>query len=77
MGDVVELRPSMNIPETLRAIADEIEAGDLNPDAVTLIAVPYIYQIGTCNNNDAMNETIFSCNYAIHKLMTAAMDITT
>lgn len=75
MGKVIELRPSMNIPETLRAIADEIEGGEINPDAITLIAVPDIYQIGVGNDNDAATETIFSCNYAIHKLMTAAMDI--
>jgi hypothetical protein len=58
MGDIITLRPNMNIPETLRAIADEIEQGIFTTDAVTLIAVPDIFQIGTCNDNDAVNETI-------------------
>ncbi|NOY72195.1 MAG: hypothetical protein GXP14_07430 [Gammaproteobacteria bacterium] len=75
MGDVIEIKPSMNIPETLRNIADGIERGDINPDAITLIAIPNVYQIGIFNDNDAASETIFACNYAIHKLMTASMDI--
>lgn len=75
MSNVVEIKPSMNIPDTLRTIADEIERGEINPEAVTLIAIPHVYQIGVFNDNDAASETVFSCNFAIHKLMTAAMEI--
>lgn len=76
MGDLIQLKPCMNIPDTLRAIADEIESGKKSADCVTVIAIPDIYQIGTFNENDAVSETIFACNYAIHKLMNAAMGIT-
>ena len=75
MNNVIELKPSMDIPKTLRVIADEIEQGIIKPDAVTLIAIPNIYQIGVFDDGDAASETIFNCNYAIHKLMNAAMDI--
>lgn len=75
MGNIVQLKPSVDIPQTLRSIASDIENGIITTDSVTLIAVPNIYQIGTFNDNDAVTETIFNCTFAIHKLMNAAMDI--
>jgi len=75
MGNIIELRTNKSIQKVLRDIADDIDKGVISPESVTLIAIPHIYQIGTFGGNDAAYETIFSCNFAIHKLMAAAMGI--
>ena len=71
---VVDLKPSMNLSETLRRIADEIDSGEIKPDDITVIAIPHIYQIGVMNDEQAAMCTIFNCNYAIHKLMESSMN---
>ena len=73
MTNVVSLRPSMNAAEALRNIADAIDDGEFNGDSVTVIAMPDIFQLGPFNDSEAAAETVFNCNYAIYKLMNAAM----
>ncbi len=71
-GNVIPIKPSMDISKTLRDIADDIESGVINPNTLTVIAVPYIYQLGVFSDEDAVSEAVFSCNYAIHKIMNQA-----
>lgn len=73
MTNITEIKPSMDIAGTLRRIADDIDKGVVKPDNVTLIALPHVYQIGTFDDGAAATETIFNCNFAIHKLMDAAL----
>ena len=75
MSNVIDLFQNQDAATALRNIADAIDAGEFNGDSLTLITVPDVFQIGTFENNDAITETLFNCQYAIHKLMTAAMDI--
>ena len=73
MDNVIDLKPSMNMAETLRLIADEIDSGAIKPDDITLIAIPHVYQIGVMSDEQAAMCTVFNCNYAIQKLMHAAL----
>lgn len=75
--NVVNIRPSVSMADALRNIADEIERGEIEPENLTIIAGIDIYQLGGNfrNDEDAVKETIWNCNFAISKLMNAAQGI--
>lgn len=74
MGSNVQLlKESMDIPGTLRRIADDIEAGELPNKTATLILDRSVFHMGLCVSDDAAAcRVVFDCNYAIGLLMAAA-----
>lgn len=74
MGEVLQLKPCVNVVTALRNIADGIESGELEADSITLISPPDIYHLGVFDDGAAAQDAIFNMTYGIHKMMNAAMD---
>lgn len=72
---IVDLYPCLNPVAALRNIADEIEAGNLIADEVTVIAGTEIFQLGGSMKIDlAAQAAIFAMTFGIHKLMRPATE---
>lgn len=72
--NVVPILESMNVAATLRTIADGIDAGDHPGDSATLILGTEVFHFGhNISDAAAAQAAVWDCQYAIHKLMTAAL----
>lgn len=68
------IKDSLDIPATLRRIADRIEEGDLPNTTATLILDSEVFHLGVCISDDAAAcQTVFDCNYAVSLLMSGAI----
>lgn len=70
---VIQLRPSRDIPETLRIIADQIDNGEIDGENATLIIGEDVFQLGSPNDDAAAEQAIFNMTYGKAKLMILAI----
>ena len=77
MTKIVSIKPSNNIPETLRTIANQIESGEIvTGDAgLTLITGIEAFHLGTHDDAQAASDAIFNMNIGISKLTARALGI--
>lgn len=77
MGSVITLRPCQNVVTGLRAIADEIERGDLLHDRLTIVAGDAVYHVGALNDCQAAKDAVFDLNIALSRIMLGAHQVPT
>ena len=76
-GNVVFLRNSMDIPNTLRSIADGIDSGEYSNTTATLILGSDVFALGATVSDEAAScRTVFDCSYAITLLTSASVERT-
>ena len=71
------IKASINVPATLRLIADQIESGDLDVpgDVGTLILNTEVFHIGKhISDERAAMQVVWDCTFAIAKLMRATTE---
>lgn len=71
------IKASINVPASLRLIADQIESGELNVpgDVGTLILNAEVFHIGRhISDERAAMQAVWDCTFAIAKLMRAATE---
>lgn len=73
--NVFQIKPCADAATALRNIADGIDNGEIDIDNVTVIAGTDVFQCGDFEDSRAVENAVFNCNYAIHKLMSAANNI--
>lgn len=66
-SNVIAIKPSLKIAETLRSIADDIENGNIETSNMTLVADcgKEIYQIGSLNDAASAKDLIFNLTTAL------------
>lgn len=70
MNNVVFIKPCLNIPETLRVIAEEIEKSEEKPRSLTMVIdANALFQLGIVDDLAAMKDTVFNCQWAIQMIM--------
>jgi len=74
MSNVISLKPSLNIPEALRNIADSIENGKNIVTDCTVIAGFNIYHLGCMDDGEAARDAVFNMTYGLQKIMTPVVD---
>ncbi len=73
MTNVVTIIPSA--ADKLRSIADDMDAGVFSPQGVTIITLPHVFYVGDgVPDQVASANTVFDCQWAIHKLMKTCHD---
>jgi len=73
MSNVVTLRPNEDIPETLRRIADDIDAGIFHGITCTMILDTEIFAMGQVPDDNLTQSAVWDMTYGIHKLMSAGL----
>ncbi len=73
MENVSQIKPCANPQTALRNIADGMDAGSISTDNVTVVAGIKVFQCGDFDESRAVENAIYNLNYAIHKLMNAAV----
>lgn len=72
---LIHLQPaSASVPEALRNIADQYEAGDYGDDPATIVIGREVFHIGTRGDDKAAANAVFNLHLGIHKLMAAALE---
>lgn len=74
MTNIIELPrpPQVNGPLAgLRAIADQIESGQIDCDRVTLVIGSEVFHLGT-DDAHAAQAAVFDLNVGLHKMMLGA-----
>jgi len=69
MGEVVPMAGSMDVPATLRHIADQIESGEIQPDNCTVITGGNLYQLGSDNDRAAASDALWNMEWGKTFLM--------
>ncbi len=69
MGNVIQLKPSVDTPNALRSIADQIESGEIQESECTLIIGRDVYHLGVKEDYIAFDNSVINMTYGIHKLM--------
>ena len=69
MDNVINIKPSSNVAEALRTIADEIDEGVYPDDGCTLIIGTDVFHLGGVDDKRAVCDAIVDMNFGIHKLM--------
>ncbi|MEE9459634.1 MAG: hypothetical protein V3V84_07725 [Candidatus Bathyarchaeia archaeon] len=72
--EIVSIIPSINIADTLRRIAEDIDDGDISADNCTLIIGTEVYHLGPVCDDVAARDAVFNMTMGIHKLMTPIFD---
>lgn len=75
--NVIQLFPSTEVADTLRCIADEIEAGKYEGEIVTMIldsGIVFHFGKETTDDGRAVEEAIFDMTVGTHLLMSHAVD---
>lgn len=72
MTPVTKIKPSLDVAASLRAIADDIDKGEITGDSVTVIADLNLYHFGCVSDERAAADALFNCQYLIHRLMSVA-----
>ena len=71
---LIHLQPaSASVPEALRNIADQYEAGEYGDDPATIVIGREVFHIGTRGDDKAAVNAVFDLQIGIHKLMAAAL----
>jgi len=72
---LIHLQPaSAYVPDALRNIADQYEAGDYGDDPATIVIGREVFHIGTRGDDKAAANAVFDLQLGIHKLMAAALE---
>ncbi len=70
---IIHIQPaSASVPDALRNIADQYEAGDYADDPVTIVIGREGFHIGTRGDDNMAVNAVFDLQLGIHKLMAAA-----
>jgi hypothetical protein len=69
MSNVVPIIASMDVPATLRLIADQIESGEVQKDNCTVITGGNLYQLGSDNDRAAASDALWNLEWAKMFLM--------
>ena len=78
MSKVTPLFPKVNGPVAgLRAIADQIESGQIFGDRVTLVAHGEVFHLGTEDDSAALHASVFDLQAGLHRLMINAFGVVT
>jgi hypothetical protein len=64
---------SLEISRILREIADEIDGGGYANCTCTVIIGTTIYALGSVHADQAAQNVVWDCNYAIAKMMAQAL----
>ena len=71
---LIHLQPSSaSVPDGLRNIADQYEAGDYGDEPATIVIGREVFHIGTRGDDKAAVNAVFDLQLGIHKLMAAAI----
>ena len=70
---VSQLFPGTPVPEALRNIADEMEAGELECRATVIVGTE-IFHPGPMSDERAIEQTVFDLALAQFKIMQAALE---
>lgn len=63
----------VNIPETLRVIAADIESGRIKPKDCTIVMGTEVYHLGAVHPDQMAVNAVWNLNYALHKIMGMAL----
>ncbi|MDP2346757.1 MAG: hypothetical protein Q8N34_03420 [Gammaproteobacteria bacterium] len=70
VSKIVPIVGCLNVPGTLRSIADEIESSpELQGHSVTLILNDRVYHMGTVDDARASEQAVWNMTFGIHKLL--------
>ena len=69
MSNVFNIKPSVNVSEALRNIADDYDNGDYGNHGVTIIIGPNLFHLGAINDDEACTNSIIDMQYGINNLM--------
>ena len=78
MTNVIKLRPSTDIPDSLRAIADQIESGEVVADNMTLCLAGNsveVWHIGNTSDEDVGMQAVFNMTMGLSKVTVAVNDV--
>jgi len=68
-SNVVHIRPCADVVSGLRALADDIESGELFCDNITLIMNSEVSQLGQYSDDRAAEKAVFDMVYGLSKIM--------
>ncbi len=69
MGDVIHMKPNVDVPTALRNIADAFERGEFPDNSCTVIIGKRVFHSGHKTDEQAADGTLWDCVWGIHKLM--------
>jgi len=72
--NIIQLRPCGDAAGTLRAIAEMMDAGEIEATECTVIAGADVFHCGEIDDGRAAEQAVWNMNYGIHKLMSPAFD---
>lgn len=67
--NVIPIKRSIKIAETLRRIADEIDAGEHPATSATLVLDSQVFHMGPVSVEAAVRDAVWNMTYGIHKIM--------
>lgn len=70
-SNVIHLAPCLDVPATLRRIADQIDAGTYPGQSATLVLDGAIFHMGSASvhNDTAAREAVWNLTYGLHAMM--------
>lgn len=76
MTKIVSIKPSNNVISGLRALADQIESGEIEVGnfGLTVVTGGDVFHLGTHDDDQAASNAVFSMNLGILKLTQMALD---
>ncbi len=74
MPEVVLIADCLNVANTLRRIADDIDAGVYAGKSATLILDTALFHLGAASvhSDTAVREVVWDCTWALHAVMARA-----
>lgn len=69
---VTLLRPSTDLVQGLRNIADQVESGQIKAQHITVVADSKVFHLGTVSNSQAAVNAVWDLNIGLSYMMLAA-----
>lgn len=69
VNNVVPIKQSIAIAETLRSIADAIDSGEYPATSATLVLDSLVFHMGPVSEQAAIQDAIWNMTFGIHKIM--------
>lgn len=76
--NVTPIKPSINVAETLRQIADSIDSGEHDGECCTMVLDSkdvFSFGVGRVDDSRAAVEAVFDMTLGIHKLVHPVMHV--
>lgn len=74
MGDIINIKPNLSVPQGLRNIADSVERGEFEASDCTIVIGTRIFHLGCFDDNEAAANTLFDLTLGIQLLMKPVVD---